>query len=328
MMPSSSTDGPPPLMVAKLVESGHAGDEAKLLADIGIHPNIVCFYGVVNVDRRWQCLLLGRALGGELFDRVAQMEHGLDERLVAQWMRCCALVHVHANGVVHRQPENILLATRPTRRALADFGSASASRLLSAATPCGTRGHAPEQVHLRVAMVAQVVPCAPVAERRTCDVGRGCVLRQEPALPPATGQAVGKIRRKLPASFRLPLRGPAGWSYFHPPHSRRAMSQLPASLLPLPPPPSRSDDPAAGSGSSERSARTPADGAARGGFGTGHGLCQLAALPPRKPTDGHQSPCAQLAQRCERLVVPSRPASPNAGRCAVGGVDRDGRRLD
>ena len=149
MMPSSSTDGPPPLMVAKLVESGHAGDEAKLLADIGIHPNIVCFYGVVNVDRRWQCLLLGRALGGELFDRVAQMEHGLDERLVAQWMRelLAALVHVHANGVVHRdiKPENILLATLApdSPLLLADFGSAKRIETLSAAIHRAALGDTP-----------------------------------------------------------------------------------------------------------------------------------------------------------------------------------------
>ena len=146
----------PSPMVAKLVEAEHAGDEADLLAEMGPHPHLVRYFGCVHVDRRWHCLLLGRAFGGELFERVASMEHGLDERLAARWMHQLlqAVQHVHANGLVHRdiKPENILLATAApdSPLLLADFGSAKRIQTpMGSHTPCGTRGYAaPEQVLL------------------------------------------------------------------------------------------------------------------------------------------------------------------------------------
>jgi serine/threonine protein kinase len=152
---SSHLQGPSP-MVAKLVEADHAGDEAELLTAMGPHPHLVRFFGCVHIDRRWHCLLLGRAFGGELFERVASMEHGLDERLAARWMHQLlqAVHHVHANGLVHRdiKPENILLATSApdSPLLLADFGAAKRIQTpMGSHTPCGTRGYAaPEQVQL------------------------------------------------------------------------------------------------------------------------------------------------------------------------------------
>ena len=102
-------------MAAKVVEVAQAGNEAAILRELD-HPNIVKLLGCIDdVMHTWQVLLLQRAAGGELFERVQLMEDDFEERLAATWMRQLlgAVGYCHGLGIVHRdiKPENLLLAS-------------------------------------------------------------------------------------------------------------------------------------------------------------------------------------------------------------------------
>ena len=122
--------------------------------------------------------------------------------------------------------------------------------------------------------------------RGSCPTDRNHAL---PPQQPRTGcqEDQEEAAGKLPAAAAAV---PSGVVVFPTPTTFAATGHVaaagPAAPPPPPPPPSRSRTirpPAAqlrAFGAAHR-----ADGAARGGFGTGHGLCQLAALPPEsRPT--------------------------------------------
>ena len=150
---TGAASNPPSAMVAKVVEAKNAGHEASILSTT-CHPHIIRFFGCVHVNH-WDVLLLELAQGGELFHRVQQMEHGLDERLAARWTQelLSAVEHCHSLGIVHRdiKPENVLLASDGPDAALrlADFGSAKKidATVRGDHTPCGSAAYAaPEAI--------------------------------------------------------------------------------------------------------------------------------------------------------------------------------------
>ena len=85
-------------------------EERRLWAQLQ-HPHIVRLVGSVADESR-HALLMELCHGGELFDRVQQMSHFVEEQ-ARDWTRqvLSAVEYLHANGVIHRdlKPENLLL---------------------------------------------------------------------------------------------------------------------------------------------------------------------------------------------------------------------------
>ena len=100
-------DGLPHEMAAKITSIGSKDEEAAHLTDTIIahpHPHIVRVFGSMIVEQRWRVVLLERAYGGELFDRVRMMDGGFDERIAARWCGelLSAVGHLHELGIAHR----------------------------------------------------------------------------------------------------------------------------------------------------------------------------------------------------------------------------------
>jgi len=120
----------------KVVEKANVPDPEDieaLLDEVGIlqqihHPNVMRLYEFYE-DSTSYALVTEMVVGGELFDRVVELQHYSETEakvLVATLLR--TLDFLHTNGIVHRdlKPENLLLADKKsdTNIKLADFGFA------------------------------------------------------------------------------------------------------------------------------------------------------------------------------------------------------------
>jgi hypothetical protein len=118
--------------------SGAAGEEARermqrearLMARLGDHPNIVTVYDAVRDDEVLHIVARFMA-GGSLAERLVAVPAGRlapDEVLRTGRALADALAHAHAHGVVHRdvKPDNVWLAADGSA-GLGDFGIAMAA---------------------------------------------------------------------------------------------------------------------------------------------------------------------------------------------------------
>ena len=125
--------------------------EARLMARLGDHPNIVTVYDAVE-DGDVLHIVARYMAGGSLAERLAAVPGGrldVDEVLRAGRSLADALAHAHEHGVVHRdvKPDNVWLAADGSA-GLGDFGIAMAADdpVSSAASATGTPYYqAPEQ---------------------------------------------------------------------------------------------------------------------------------------------------------------------------------------
>jgi hypothetical protein len=125
--------------------------EARLMARLGDHPNIVTVYDAVQ-DRDVLHIVARYMAGGSLAERLAAAPDGrlpVEEVLRMGRSLADALAHAHEHGVVHRdvKPDNVWLAADGSA-CLGDFGIAMTTDepVSSAATATGTPYYqAPEQ---------------------------------------------------------------------------------------------------------------------------------------------------------------------------------------
>jgi hypothetical protein len=125
--------------------------EARLMARLGDHPNIVTVYDAVE-DRDVLHIVARYMAGGSLAERLAAAPGGrlpVEEVLRIGRSLADALAHAHEHGVVHRdvKPDNVWLAGDGSA-CLGDFGIAMAADdpIASAASATGTPYYqAPEQ---------------------------------------------------------------------------------------------------------------------------------------------------------------------------------------
>jgi hypothetical protein len=125
--------------------------EARLMARLGDHPNIVTVYDAVQ-DRDVLHIIARYMAGGSLAERLAAAPGGklpVEEVLRTGRSLADALAHAHEHGVVHRdvKPDNVWLAGDGSA-CLGDFGIAMTTDepVSSAASATGTPYYqAPEQ---------------------------------------------------------------------------------------------------------------------------------------------------------------------------------------
>src|SRR5829696_3202396 len=147
-----------PVAIAR-ARSGAAGAEvrermrreARLMARLGDHPNIVTVYDAVE-DGEVLHIVARYMAGGSLAERLAAAPSGrlsVEEVLRTGRSLADALAHAHEHGVVHRdvKPDNVWLAADGSA-CLGDFGIAMAADdpVSTAASATGTPFYqAPEQ---------------------------------------------------------------------------------------------------------------------------------------------------------------------------------------
>ena len=114
------------------------------------HANIVCLKEVFDNDKKF-FMILEICSGGELFDRIVEVEHYTEKQAQMTFSQMVeAIGHCHLHKIVHRdlKPENLLYAQPSPNMELklADFGLASIlTPIKSLHTACGTPGYvAPE----------------------------------------------------------------------------------------------------------------------------------------------------------------------------------------
>jgi serine/threonine protein kinase len=123
------------------------------------HPHVVNFFGMERVDGKIY-IMMEKVHGGELFDRVVQLESYSELQARATTLVLLdAIRYLHSQRICHRdlKPENLLLShdDDPTDIKLADFGfaaeverdAATGGPLGTLTTTCGTPGYvAPEVI--------------------------------------------------------------------------------------------------------------------------------------------------------------------------------------
>jgi len=129
--------------------------EIDILASV-VHDNIVLMKDLFITETHY-CIVMDLVMGGELFDKVVQLEHYTESKaaeLIYQVLE--GVAHLHDHGIMHRdlKPQNLLLSS-PDDDAIikiADFGIAvktGGARLYQA---CGTlRYYSPELVYNTIA---------------------------------------------------------------------------------------------------------------------------------------------------------------------------------
>ena len=91
-------------------------DKANMITEIDIlksmdHPNIVRLIEVFEDERHW-CLVMELMKGGELFDKILEIDQFTErEARDAVAALLDAISYCHAKGVIHRdiKPENLLI---------------------------------------------------------------------------------------------------------------------------------------------------------------------------------------------------------------------------
>jgi len=129
--------------------------EVSILQSID-HPNVIKLFGMWETDPKTIYIVTELVRGGELFDKIVQLEYFNEKRASAiTFTLASTLKFLHERGIVHRdlKPENILMVSEDPQDdtlKLADFGFAktvpdgsSEETLMN--TTCGTPGYvAPE----------------------------------------------------------------------------------------------------------------------------------------------------------------------------------------
>ena len=243
--------------VITLEKTSGVSEEAALLESI-CHPHILRCYGSVLLDHRWHVLLLERAHGGELFERVQYLEQ-LEQQLCARWVGQLldALEHLHSVGVIHRdlKPENLLLSSSGPDSSLkvADLGTAKRSNDMTGLhTPCGSRGYAaPEQVLPLYGQHAAFYGRA--ADLWSCGVVAYVLLTGTMPFDPASVDPSTPVRApELEATDTLNPPTPPHTTDTHPPQRRSRPRPAPAcsaprpAVIPSPPPRDRRPLPSCG----------------------------------------------------------------------------------
>jgi uncharacterized protein YecT (DUF1311 family)/tRNA A-37 threonylcarbamoyl transferase component Bud32 len=146
----------------KLVRAVHADDEllertaqeARLLARLPHHPNIVAIYAVRRLSRRGLALVMQHVAGPTLRQVLAR-DGALPVEPAVRLLRdlARALHFAHGHGIVHRdvKPENVYVEAASGRALLSDFGAAVSlhtnPRLTAAGGVVGTPAYmSPEQL--------------------------------------------------------------------------------------------------------------------------------------------------------------------------------------
>lgn len=126
--------------------------EIALHRAVSSHPNIVTLEGVGSTPSSY-FLFLQLASGGDLFDRLINLEENMPEEDCARILKdiLSGLAHMHGKGIAHRdiKVENVLLETAPEtgvveRAMLCDFGFSTEVRRSDDA--CGTLDYAAPEV--------------------------------------------------------------------------------------------------------------------------------------------------------------------------------------
>lgn len=128
-------------------------DELAVIAEIK-HPHIVEYLEIFNrIDGYY--VVLERIYGGELFDRIIELDHYTETEASSVMLRTFhAIKYLHDIGYVHRdiKPENLLLADKESNVniKIADFGFAAKMKENGLRAVVGTPPYmAPELVRLR-----------------------------------------------------------------------------------------------------------------------------------------------------------------------------------
>ncbi|WP_250279166.1 ABC transporter substrate-binding protein [Frankia sp. Cppng1_Ct_nod] len=222
-----------------LVERAHR--EARNAARLGIHPNVVTVYGLVE-DHGTQWIVMDLVPGRSLAAVIAQ-EGALSEREVARIGIALldALVHGHRRGVLHRdvKPSNVLITADGTVR-LVDFGIAAFetdNRITAAGGLVGTPAYmAPERIRggdsgpesdlfsLATTLIHAAEGASPF-ERDTTFATMHAVVYEGPSTPvraartqsvlqpmlaknPSDRPSADRLRRQLQAVLSAPLSTP------------------------------------------------------------------------------------------------------------------------
>lgn len=102
-------------MAARITDAKPTDDELAVLATLvaNPHPHIVRLFGSVFIEARWHVLLLERAHGGELFERVQQMEGERARRCTPALPFLCTQAQcTHVNPPTHEVRSPLRLAFR------------------------------------------------------------------------------------------------------------------------------------------------------------------------------------------------------------------------
>jgi serine/threonine protein kinase len=117
------------------------------------HPYITSFIDVFVHPGVAMYIVMELVKGGDLFDRIAEMQRYTEVEARRTMRRLLSAVHyLHSQNIVHRdlKPENILISDSPTHVKLADFGLAKIVKSDGLKTFCGTPAYfAPEVLQRR-----------------------------------------------------------------------------------------------------------------------------------------------------------------------------------
>jgi calcium/calmodulin-dependent protein kinase-4 len=149
----------------KEIKKGREVDESALLREIELmstlqsntrHPSVIALEEVFETDTEFY-ILMERAFGGELFERIQKLgKYTEDDAREVACALLSAVAALHEHGIVHRdiKPENILLANSlsHTQIKIVDFGLScrspppAASRAELLFEPPGTLAYAAPEV--------------------------------------------------------------------------------------------------------------------------------------------------------------------------------------
>ena len=180
--------------------------EVRALASVGIHLNVVAFYGVAWDIDTFPSIVLEYVAGGELAVYLKEYTYkdGEHRGLGNATLQTIAIgivkgvQHIHSTGMVHRdlKPQNILLdradAAKPPIPKVADFGESRLEDIDVTMTYVGTKYYISPEIFR--------------GERygTSSDIfSLGIILNQMDTLQhPSTGNHYDAMQRKLPGSFR------------------------------------------------------------------------------------------------------------------------------
>jgi len=137
----------------KLRDRKALDDEIRIMRGLD-HPHIVKMLADIQGAGGMYYIVMERVEGGELFDRVVELESYSEAQARATAITLLdALRYLHAKNICHRdlKPENLLLKSKTTDSdiKIADFGFAAEANGHTLTAMCGTPGYvAPEVIKM------------------------------------------------------------------------------------------------------------------------------------------------------------------------------------